>query len=47
MVKTRNLDALNKNAKHVEETCEGKCTRVNTENSNEKSVIDYAILLCT
>ena len=47
MVKTRNLDALNKHAKHVKETCEGKCTRVNTENSNEKSVIDYAILLCT
>ena len=38
MVRTLNLDILNKHAK-----CEGKQTRVNTKNSNEKSIIDYAI----
>ena len=38
MVRTLNLDILNKHAK-----CEGKWTRVNTKNSNEKSIIDYAI----
>ena len=38
MVRTLNLDILNKHAK-----CEGKWTRVSTENCNEKSIIDYAI----
>ena len=38
MVRTLNLGILNKHAK-----CEGKWTRVNTKNCNEKSVIDYAI----
>ena len=38
MVRTLNLHILNKHAK-----CEGKWTRVNTKNSNEKSIIDYAI----
>ena len=38
MVRTLNLDILNKHAK-----CEGKWTRVNTKNSNEKSIIDYVI----
>ena len=38
MVRTLNLDILNKHAK-----CEGRWTRVNTKNSNEKSIIDYAI----
>ena len=38
MVRTLNLDILNKDAK-----CEGKSTRVNAKNSNEKSIIDYAI----
>ena len=38
MVRTLNMDILNKHAK-----CEGKWTRVNTKNCNEKSIIDYAI----
>ena len=38
MVRTLNLDILNKHAKY-----EGKWTRVNIKNSNEKSIIDYAI----
>ena len=38
MVRTLNLGILNKHAK-----CEGKWTRVNTKNCNEKSMIGYAI----
>ena len=42
MLRTRNLDILNKHAK-----CEEKCTKVNTKNSNEKSIINCVILPCT
>ena len=35
---TLNLDILNRHAKF-----EGKWTRANTKNSNEKSIIDYAV----
>ena len=38
MVRTLNLNILNKHAK-----CEGKWTRANTKNCNEKSILDYAI----
>ena len=38
MVRTLNLDILNKHAK-----CERKWTRVNTRICNEKSILDYAI----
>ena len=38
MVRTLNMVILNKHAK-----CEGKWTKVNTKNCNEKSIIDYAI----
>ena len=37
-MRTLNLGILNKHAK-----CEGKWRRINTKNSNEKSIIDYAI----
>ena len=40
MVRTLNLDILNKHAK-----CEGNWTRDNTKNSNEKPIINYAICL--
>ena len=37
MVRKLNLDVLKKHSK-----CEGKWTKVNTKNSNENSMIDYA-----
>ena len=38
MVRPLNLNILNKHTK-----CEGKWARLNTKNSNEKSIIDYSI----